>query len=99
MGGNDDITTIITVLASTGVLTALATGVRGWARHFSGRESREQLSVKRLKSERDQEWRRRIKLGDAYATARRLAAEAGADPAELAMLDRMLDGIDEEGMT
>jgi len=94
--GQDDITTIITVLASTGVLTALVTGVRGVARHFSGRERREQTSIRALKSERDLEWRRRIKLGDAYAVARRLAAEAGADPADLVALDRMVDGIEEE---
>lgn len=93
-----DITSLITVLASTGILTAIITGFRGIARHFSGREEREQISIRKLKAERDGEWRRRIKLGEAYARARLLAAEAGADPAELAMIDRLLDGLDEEGM-
>lgn len=91
-----DIGSIVIALASTGVLGMLITVARGAARHWTGRERREQASIRVLKAERDAEWRRRIRLGDAYARARYLAAEAGADPAELAMLDQMLDGLDED---
>lgn len=93
-----DLVALITVLASTGVLTFIATGARGLARSISGRERHEQVSVKALKAERDEEWRRRIRLGDAYARTRQLALQAGADPAELAMIDRLVEGIYEEGM-
>lgn len=88
-----DIQTLVTVLASTGVLAAIGTGIRGLIRHVTGRERREQLSTARLKSERDREWRRRVKMADLYARARHIAAEAGADPAELEALDQKVDDL------
>lgn len=89
-----DVTAIITVLASTGVLTALITGVRGLARSWSGREEREQLSIRRLKLERDREWERRVQIGEAFARLRILAVHAGVDEAELANIDALIDWDD-----
>ncbi|MEF3323161.1 hypothetical protein PV375_05645 [Gulosibacter sp. GYB002] len=92
-----DLTALVTVLATTGVIGSIIAGFKGLGRQLTGREHREQVTVRSAKAERDREWRKRLVLGEAYAQMKILAVEAGADPAEVAMVDRLVDKLREEG--
>ena len=92
-----DLTALVTVLATTGVLGSLVAGFKGLSRRWTGRERREQVSIRGAKAERDREWRKRLILGEAYAQMKILAVEAGADQAEVATVDRLVDKLREEG--